>query len=163
MSFVGYLAVNTFSTMFTAVLIYFFLKLNFMPASKKNDLLLLVLSFGLINGIVASLWTNLFDIPASLNTFKQILLTVLSVVIIKFVVRVNWLKSILAFFVVMLGLGLGSACVPVILKLTPEEALLNVVEYIKANIVICIIALLFAVIVHVLIRSIGSILKKSKG
>jgi two-component system sensor histidine kinase AgrC len=147
MEFFGFLLVNTFFTLLTAIMIYYFLKINF---KVKGNILFLVLSFGLINGIVASLWTNLFKLSHNLDTLKLVLLIVISILIIKFTLKVNWLKSILGFVVVTLGVGLGNAFVPSILNINAEDALSNLSIYIVGNIIIYAIAILFVAIIQII-------------
>ena len=152
LKFFGYLVCNTICTMLSATMIYYFLKINFKLEDKKNSLLFLVLSFGLINGVVASLWTNLFEISSALQPIKQILLLVLSVIIIKFSLKVNWLKAILAFVVQMLSLGVGNALVSPVLHIPQEKALSSLPTYILVNIFIYVITLIVMVMIQILIK-----------
>ncbi len=160
MQFFGYLIINTLFTVITAIMIYYFLKINFKLEVKRNSIILFVLSFGFVNGIVASLWTNLFKLSNDMLIFKQILLLVLSVLIIKFSLRVNWIKAPLAFVVLALSTGVGSALIPTIFHITLEEALSNLSTYLIVNIVIYVITILVLVIVQLLIKLVLIVIKK---
>lgn len=163
LKFFGYLICNTFFIMLTAIMIYYFLKINFKLEKRKNSLLVLVLGFGLVNGIVASLWTNLFEIPSNLLPVKQLLLLIISVIIIKFSLKVNWLKAILAFVVPVLSTGVGSALVSPILHITEEQALSSLSTYIVANILIYVITIIVMVIIQIIIKLTRIIISKTKG
>ncbi len=152
LKFLGYLVCNTFCTMLSATMIYYFLKINFKLENKKNSLVFLVLSFGLLNGVVVSIWTNLFEISSALQPIKQILLLVISVIIIRFSLKVNWLKAVLAFVVQIVSLGVGNALVFPILHITQEKTLSSLPTYIFVNIFIYAITLIVMVIVQILIK-----------
>lgn len=160
LNFFGYLVCNTICTMLSATMIYYFLKINFKLENKKNSLLFLVLSFGLVNGVVASLWTNLFEISSTLQPVKQILLLVISIIIIKFLLKVSWLKAVLAFVVQMLSLGVGSALVSPVFHITQEEALSSLSTYILVNIFIYVITLILMVMVQILIKLVRIVISK---
>jgi two-component system sensor histidine kinase AgrC len=163
MEFFGYLICNTFFAMLSAVIIYYFLKINFKLENRKNSLLFLVLSFGLVNGIVASLWTNLFEISKDLEPFKQISLLVISMVIIKFLLRVNWLKAVLGFAVIMLGTGVGNLIVFATMDITIEDALSSLSTYLVANIVVHVTAIIVIVIFVILIKLTIRVIGKNNG
>ncbi len=161
LKFWEYLVCNIFFVMLSAIMIYYFLKFNFKLEKRKNSLLFLVLSFGLVNGIVASLWTNLFEISTVLLPVKQVLLLVISVIIIRISLRVNCLKAALGFVVFLLSTGVGSALVSPILNITEEEALSNLSTYIIANIIIYVVAIVLMVILQLVIKLVQKIIGKT--
>lgn len=150
MEFLGFLLVNTICTMLAAIIIYYFLKINF---KVEGNLLILVLSFGLINGIGSSLWTNLFKLSHNLDVLKSVLLVIISILIIKFSLKTNWLKAILGFVVVViLGTGVvGNIFTSIILSSkTVDDALSDLPTYIQANLIVHAFTILFVVIVQII-------------
>lgn len=149
MGFFGFLLVNTFCTMLTAIIIYYFLKINF---KVEGNLLFLVLSFGLINGIVASLWTNLFELSHNLDALKSVLLLFISILAVKISLKINWLKAILGVVVVViLGTGVGNVITIIILKnITFDYALSHLPTYIVANILVNVFTILFVAFIQII-------------
>lgn len=140
--FIGYLIIDTCFAMVTALLVVYFLKFNLSVQVRNINLLIFTLSFGSINGIISTIWNEL-NISNELQFIKSILLLILSIFIIKLMLKASWSKSIISFCLVMIAVALGNFLAPIILKVNVQDAFSSAKMYLIVNALIYVIALIF--------------------
>lgn len=138
--FVEIMLINVLFAAVGAWMIYYFFNINFKLKVSNKRLCSFLVCFGLLNGLVSSLWSELLNIPSSLQFIKSILVFSFSIIIIKFILKVDWAKSILSFCIVTIGLALGNNLIPVIFRITVTDAISSPGMYILVNISINIVA-----------------------
>ncbi|WP_024831581.1 sensor histidine kinase [Ruminiclostridium josui] len=143
--FVGVLLVNTFFAMVTAWLIFYFIKSTFVINITQSKLICFIFSFGILNGSVSSLWTKYINFSQSIQLIKPILLLVLSVVLIKFLLKAEWLQVILSFCFISLIMGISNFLVPTIIKVTVEDTQTDFKTFLLVNILINLLTTLIVV------------------
>ncbi|EMS71530.1 GHKL domain-containing protein [Ruminiclostridium cellobioparum] len=142
----GLLVVNTIFVLVTAYMIYFFVKKNYnIVISIKQKVLFFVL-FGLLNSIISSFIMS--SLPEYIQFIRPIILSFLSIAVIRYILKVNWLKSLISFCVIMLGTSVGIFFIPIIFNLVynvdpPSSLTQNTFLYFLNNIIIYVIAFLF--------------------
>ncbi len=109
---IGQILGNTIFAIITAYLTYLFLKTNFSIKLKPIYLLLFTISNGVINGVLSSLWVSVLNIPDNLQFIRPLLLFILNIIMIKYFLRVEWIKSILSFCIIVLFMGIANFVVP---------------------------------------------------
>ncbi len=110
----GQILVNTLFAMITAFLTYLFLKTNFNILLKRNYLFLFIILNGVLNGVLSTLWMSVLPIPYNLQFIKPLLLFILNIIIIKYFLHVEWIKSVLSFCIIVLFMGIGDFAIPLI-------------------------------------------------
>ncbi|PYG88695.1 two-component system sensor histidine kinase AgrC [Ruminiclostridium sufflavum DSM 19573] len=105
------LLINTVFAIITTYLTCEFLKVNFNVTIKRNIIIIFSISVGVLNGLISTLWMSVLNIPLSLQFMKSIILTIINIVIIKFFFKIEWIKSILAFCIIIIFMGIGNATV----------------------------------------------------
>jgi two-component system sensor histidine kinase AgrC len=138
--------INTIFAAVSAGMIYYFLNINFKVKVSTTRLALFLTCFGVLNGVISSLWVKIFPNPG-LQFIKSIILFSISTIIIKYMLKIEWPKSILSFCVVMLGLALGNNLIPVLFKVTVADVMSSISSYTIVNISINLVAffLVFAI------------------
>lgn len=133
--------VNTIFAIITALLTYIFLKNNFHVEIKRSYLIIFSVLYGILNGVLSTLWMSVLNIPDNLQFIKQILLFILNIVIIKYFFKIEWIKSILSFCVIIIFMGIGNmvALLPFYLfgiNITNDVINVNLFYFIIANLII---------------------------
>ncbi len=146
MFIIGQLSINTVFAMITAYITYLFLKENFNIELQLNYLVAFTACNGVLNGVVSTLWMSVLPIPDNLQFLKSILLTILNIILIKYLLRVEWLKAVLSFCLIILFVGVGNFTVPLIfysvgINATPETINNNLFLFFIMNLIIYCLAL----------------------
>lgn len=154
---IWYLLVNTLFSTLSAILVYVFLKVNFVFKCSKNRLLVFLALFGFINGAMSTAWTQFIEMPNELQFIKPIIMMLLSIESIRFVLKVDWSKTVLSLFIIMIATGVGNFVAPVLfnslgLGITTKSVSENVTLYFLVNIVIHTIAAIIIFIYPVFSR-----------
>ncbi len=149
--FIGFMIVNTIFAMVTALLVYFFLKTSFSVNAIGLRLTAFILSFGILNGLISTIWTEKLNVPNNLQFLKSILLLIICVLSIRFILKVDILRSILSFFIVILCVGLGNAAVPLLfillkIDMSPALASEDIFLFFIINVMIYAVALVLIVL-----------------
>ncbi len=142
---ISYLLINTFFALVSAVLIYFFIKVNFNFNSSVSRIIIFITAFGFINGVMSTVWTQLIVMPYELQFIKPVIIMLLSLESIRFVLKVDWGKTVLSLFIIMIATGVGNFVAPVLFNflgftITTKSVSQNVSLYLLINIVIHVIA-----------------------
>lgn len=151
--------VNTFFSLITAYFIFFFIKANFKMEINRTRLILFIVCFGVVNGILS---TKLMSyLPSNLQFAKSIILFVLSIVITKSILKVDLIKAIISFCIIMLGVALGNFSVPLIfyifgINATPDTITNNIYLFFAVNVFIYIVALIFVLLAPI-VKKIGKV------
>ncbi|WP_054750411.1 Spo0B domain-containing protein [Ruminiclostridium josui] len=151
-----YILMNTLFSLLTAVLLLAFLKVVFRHRVSKLQIVIFLLSFGLGNGVITAIWMILFGTSSMVQIIKPILIFILSIALIKYLLKVTWPKTVASFLSIMVATGLGNLATPIILNLfgltvttkTIGESITlyffaNITTYIISMLIICIIPALF--------------------
>ncbi len=138
---INYLLTNTFFALVSAVLIYFFIKVNFDFHCSVARAVVFVATFGFINGVMSTAWTQLIKMPDEFQLIKPIVIMLLSIESIRFVLKVDWGKTVLSLFIIMIATGVGNFVAPVLfnflgLPISIKSVSENVLLYFLVNIVI---------------------------
>ncbi len=154
---ISYLLTNTFFALVSAVLIYFFIKVNFNFNCSVTRIIIFISAFGFINGVMSTAWTQLIKMPAEFQLIKPIIIMLLSIESIRFVLKVDWGKTVLSLFIIMIATGVGNFVAPVLfsslgLGITTKSVSENVSLYFLVNIVIHAIAAIIIFIYPVFSR-----------
>lgn len=142
----GLLVVNTIFVLVTAYMIYLFVKKYYNPLISARQKVLFFVCFGLLNSLVSSL--IMYLVPANLQLMRTLITTIVSIIVIRNILKIDLFKSIISFFIIMFGTGLGNFLIPIIsnlvLKIDSLETLTeNIFLYFLANIIIYLITFLF--------------------
>ncbi|ACL76469.1 sensor histidine kinase [Ruminiclostridium cellulolyticum] len=161
MFIIGQLLINTVFAMITAYLIYIFLKNNFDIKIQLNFLVAFIVCNGFLNGVLSTMWMSVLPIPGNLQFLKTIILTILNIILIKYLLRVEWLKAVLSFCLIILFVGVGNFTVPLIfysvgINATPEIINNDLVLFFIMNLIIYCIALVLIKLTPY-VKSIGNI------
>jgi two-component system sensor histidine kinase AgrC len=155
MMLIEYLAINTLFAMLSAVLIYIFLKLNFIDFKCSwQNLYMFLGSFGLFNGIVSTLWAQLIKVPNQFQLLKPVVILIVSVQVIRIVLKISWRETVTSFFIIMLAMGIGNFSTTIVFSLcfniiaTGDTTSRDPILYFYANISIFIIGLIVVVLAH---------------
>lgn len=145
------MVLNTVFAMITALLVIVFLKTNFSVISSRFRVLTFISLFGLFNGALSTLWMEKLNISDNLQIIKPVLLMVFSILLVIFILKVEVPKAILAFFVILMTVGLGNAAVPIFFMLldidtSPTLIAKNPSLFLVANILIYVIATLLTLL-----------------
>ncbi|MCX8132103.1 MAG: GHKL domain-containing protein [Clostridia bacterium] len=111
---IDFLAINLLSAVLSALLISYFVKSFYKINLEFKNQVAFTILFGLLNGIVSVAIRDMGDL---VNNLKPILLMSLSIIIIKLILDISILKSLISFFIVALGIGIGNAIVPLLFNL----------------------------------------------
>lgn len=155
---IGYLLINGVFSMISGLLMYMFLKFNFKYSCSKKRLSVFLITFGIVNGIVSTLWMKYINLPEDLQLFKSIIMLILSAYTINIILKTNWTRTIVSFFIVLVGIGIGNYLTPFIcyyifsLDITVKTVTSNVLIYFLVNIIIHIIATAITFVVIQLFR-----------
>lgn len=139
----GLLIVNTIFVLVTAYMIYLFVKKYYNPIVSTRQKVLFFSSFGVLNSLVSSLFMHL--LPDYMQIFRTLILSTVCISVIKYILKVNWLKSIVSFSVIMIGTTIGAFVVPILVSRTepPETIIEDIFLYFISNIIIYLITFLF--------------------
>lgn len=141
----GLTVVNTIFVLVTAYMIYLFVKKYYNTEISFKQKVLFFVCFGLLNSLISSL--IMYLVPANLQIMRTLITTFISIIIIWVTLNVNLLKSIISFFIIMMGTGVGNFLIPIvcnILKIGPIENITkNTCLYFLANIFIYLFTFLF--------------------
>lgn len=142
----GLTVVNTIFVFVTAYMIYLFIKKNYNPVISARQKKLFFIIFGLLNGIISSL--IMYLMPESLQFIRTFITTIVSIFIIHKTLTIGWIKSIISFFIIMLGTSVGIFFIPIIFNVVykidpPASITQNTYLYLLNNIIIYVIAFLF--------------------
>lgn len=142
----GLTVVNTIFVFVTAYMIYLFVMKNYTPVITNKRKILFFVCFGLLNGIISSL--IMYLLPESLQFIRTLITTIISLIIIRYILKIGWIKSIISFFIIMLGTSVGIFFIPIIFNLIykidpPASITQNTYLYFLNNIIIYAIAFLF--------------------
>ncbi len=145
---IWYLLVNTLFSTMSSLLVYVFLKVNFDFNCSRNRLLVFLALFGFINGVMSTAWSQFVNLPSEFQSFKPVILLLLSIQTIRFVLKIDWAKTVLSFFMVMVAMGLGNYLTPLLFSIlgydiTAETISNNINLYFFVNISIFLISVLF--------------------
>lgn len=113
---IQYFLINTLFPVLTAILLYVFLNRNFHYSIPKIKLTLFISLFGIGNGIISTLWINIFDMTSILQMFKPLIVLIFSISLIKTILKIDWLRTITSFLLIFVALGMGNIVAPVILN-----------------------------------------------
>ena len=151
-----YILMNTLFSLLTAVLLLAFLKVVFRHSVSILQIVIFLFSFGLGNGIITAIWMILFGTSSMVQIIKPILIFVISITLIKYVLKVSWPKTIVSFLSIMVSTGLGNLATPIILNLfgltvttktigesTTLYFYANITTYVVSMLIVCIIPALF--------------------
>ena len=150
--FICFMVVNTIFAMVTALLVYFFLKTSFSVSAIGLRLTAFILSFGILNGLISTIWMEKLNVPRNLQFMKSILLLVICVLCIRIILKANILKSVLSFLIVIICVGFGNAIVPLFflllnINISTELASNDIFLFIIVNIMIYAVAALLIYLV----------------
>ena len=142
----GLLIVNTIFVLVTAYMIYLFVKKYYNTEISFKQKVLFFVSFGLLNSLISSLLMN--SLPTNLQFIRTLITTIISFIIIRNTLKIGWIKSIISFFIIMLGTGVGNFFIPIILNLvlkvnTYDSFTNNIFLYLLFNIIIFTITFVF--------------------
>ncbi len=137
----GQMLINTVCAMFTAYLTYIFLKDTFKIQIIQNHFILFTSLYGILNGVISTLWSSVLQIPADLKFLQPLVIIIFNILIIKYILRVEWVKSVLSFLIISIFSGIGSFTVPPFFYLFGINATMDVVRnnllfYLISNIII---------------------------
>ncbi len=137
----GQMFINTVGAMFTAYLTYIFLKDTFKIQIIQNHFILFTTLYGILNGVLSTLMASVLPIPTDLQFLRPLVLMSLSILIIRYLLRVEWIKSLLSFVIILIFTGIGSFTAPLVFYLFGIDAIMDVARnnlflYLIANIII---------------------------
>ncbi len=140
--FIVFLIINIVFVMVSAYFIYYFLKLNYCLKVNNTCLITFIILFGLINGLISTLWINFA--PDNIQNLRSILLLILSPIIIKLLLKVSIIQSIISFCVITLLMALGNFSLPLLfyifgINATPAVINSNAILFTTVNLFISII------------------------
>lgn len=144
-----YLLINGLFSMFSGFLMYIFLKFNFKYTCSVKRLFAFLVAFGMVSGVASTLWMKYINLPRDFQMFKSIVIIILSVYTIKITLKTNWARTIVSFFMILVGIGIGNYLSPFLyfylfsLDVTATTTANNVFLYLLANISIHMIATVF--------------------
>ncbi len=139
----GLLIVNTVFVLVTAYMIYVFVKKYHNPVVSFRQKVLFFTSFGVLNSLISSLLMYL--LPDYMQIFRTLILSIVCISVIKYTLKISWLKSIVSFSVIMIGTSIASFLVPILLTRTDPSVVIveDLSLYIVSNILIYLITFLF--------------------
>lgn len=142
----GLTVVNTIFVFVTAYMIYLFVMKNYSPVITNKRKILFFVCFGLLNGIISSL--IMYLLPESLQFIRTLITTIISIFVIHKTLIIGWIKSIISFFIIMLGTSIGIFFIPlifdIVLKINPYESFMNnIFLYFLINIITFTLTFLF--------------------
>lgn len=142
---IGYLIINGVFSMLSGLLMYFLLYKIFSFRCSKKQMIIFLISFGTVNGIASTIWTNYIDFPSEFQLLKPVIALILSIYTIKFIFKTSWVKTIVSFFAIMMGMGIGNYLCPLLfilvgLDVTTETTKKSLYLYLLVNITIFLIA-----------------------
>ncbi len=154
---IWYLAINTLFSFLSALLIYLFLKFNFGIARPKVRIVLFLGVFGSLNGIVSTLWTQIAKDNNEFQLIKPVLIIILSIQAIKVMLKIDWGKTVLSFFVITIAIGIGNFLIPLIFSLFGFELIYITVSkdpllYLSVNICIFIVEFLIILLTKLIAK-----------
>ena len=157
-----YILMNTLFSLLTAVLLLAFLKVVFRHSVSILQIVIFLFSFGLGNGIITAIWMILFGTSSMVQIIKPILIFVISITLIKYVLKVSWPKTVTSFLSIMVSTGLGNLATPVILNMfgltvTTKSIGESITLYFFANITTYIISMLIICIIPALFRELKNL------
>lgn len=147
MFIIGQLLINTVFAMITAYLTYIFIKNNFNIQIQLNSLVAFVISNGMLSGIISTLWMSVLPIPGNLQFLKTIILIIINIIMVKYCLHIEWAKSVLAFCLMTLFIGISNFTVPLVfyicgINATPDIINNNIPLFVLMNIIIYAVTLL---------------------
>lgn len=134
---------NIVFTATSALLVYSFLYFAFNINVSIKRILLFITFFSITNTLLSSSSFQQISNNSVVRIVKPIALCVLSILLIKLILKTTLAKSLFSFCIMGIGLGVGNACTFLILRITTVQVSSNINLYIIANIIITTIAFLF--------------------
>ncbi|EPR12346.1 sensor histidine kinase [Ruminiclostridium papyrosolvens] len=139
--------INTLFPALTAVLVYMFLKLNFRYKRSNTKITLFIFVFGVVNGIISTLWMELIDMTSILQMLKPVTILIISIIMIKVILKVKWVQAISSFLLIFVAFGIGNIVAAILLNLfgmniTTKTVSENSTLYLISNISAFVIALI---------------------
>lgn len=125
---IGQLFINTFFAMITAYLTYIFVKDNFDTQLQVKIFVAFILCDGILNGAVSTIWMSVLHVPSNLQFIKSIVLTVINILLVKYLLRIEWAKAVLSFCIIILFVGVGNFTVPLIFYSVGVNATPNIIN-----------------------------------
>ncbi len=157
-----YILMNTLFSLLTAVLLLVFLKVVFRHRVSKLQIAIFLFSFGIGNGVITAIWMMLFGTSSMVQIIKPILIFILSIALIKYMLKVTWPKTVTSFLSIMVATGLGNLATPIILNLfgltvTTKTIGESITLYFFANITTYFISMLIISIIPALFRELKNL------
>ncbi|WP_027628088.1 sensor histidine kinase [Ruminiclostridium cellobioparum] len=142
------MVVNTLFAMITGYLVHYFLKTNFNIRSAKTRLVVFIICFGISNGLLSTLCMKY--LPGNLQFLKSFFLLILSIIVIKYLLKISIIRALLSFCTIMLAVMLCNFFAPLVfaffsnVNVTPDVitndvflfAVMNALVYFFTSIII---------------------------
>lgn len=131
------MVVNTLFAMITGYLVHYFLKTNFNIRSAKTRLVLFIICFGISNGLLSTLCMKY--LPSNLQFLKSFFLLILSIIVIKYLLKISLVRALLSFCTIMLAVMLCNFFAPLVfaffsdVNVTPDVITNNVFLFAVMN------------------------------
>lgn len=153
MFLLGQISINSLFAMISAYLNYIFLKENFCIKIKTKYLFLFTVITGIFNGTLSTIWTCVLNIPDNLQFLRPLLLFILNITIIKYFFKVEWIKAVLSFSIIIVFTGIAGFIVPLLfypfgIHLTYDVINYDLFLYFLVNIIIYTLNLAFIKLIH---------------
>lgn len=148
---IGISTANFIFTMISALTIYIFLNLTFDIKLNTQRIVCFVIAFSITNTYISYL-LSLVNVDSNFyRILKTLLLFALSIIIIKYILKISFKYAILSFCIMGIGLGVGNAVCVLFFSLfnfsnTVNQAQSNTCIYIVYNILIYSTMLLFVLL-----------------
>lgn len=131
------MVVNTLFAMITGYLVHYFLKTNFNIRSAKTRLVVFIICFGISNGLLSTLCMKY--LPSNLQFLKSFFLLILSIIVIKYLLKISLVRALLSFCTIMLAVMLCNFFAPLVfaffsdVNVTPDVITNNVFLFAVMN------------------------------
>ncbi len=158
----NYILMNTLFALLTAVILLVLLKVVFSHKVSNQQTIIFLSLFSGCNGIITAIWMLLFGTSSMVQIIKPILIFIISIALIKYVLKVTWPKTIVSFLSIMVSTGLGNLATPIILNLfgltvTTKTIGENTTLYFYANITTYVVSMLIVCIIPALFRELKNL------
>ena len=149
--------INAVFAAVSALLIIIYLKRNSVDF-RTDRVIVFVITFGLLNGLLC---TKTADLGDTVNSLKPLFLLIASVLCIKLILGIGWVKSINVFVLLMIGMGIGNSLGITIFGFfisgdVAYEVTLSPFLYFFSNVTVVVFAIAFLII----IKPINTVLSK---
>ncbi|NLV35470.1 MAG: GHKL domain-containing protein [Clostridiaceae bacterium] len=136
--------INLSSSLIGALLVLFFFSSVIGRQFERDDKLIFIILFSLLNGLVSTLMSAL--------AYKSVILVIMSILIIKIILKVTLLQSFISFAIYAIGLAIGNALIALLASIIIEDIWIklfhdNIAWMIIGNLASSVFALLLIIII----------------